>query len=1073
MLTVACRVYLCLLLLSTIAVALPQIDLLAGRNWNVNLNTLNINAQLSQPIGSAYDSVNNLLYVCDVDTNTVKVSNLLTNITSVFAGNGYSGDGGLATNAQLRNPYSCAIDNVNNLVYISDFGNNLIREVNRTSGMIRTVVGTGVGATSNDGTIATSANIQKPACLALDPKRNLLIFSEELLHTVRAWNRTSNKVFSIAGIATQSGYTGNGGNATSAKLCNPWGMYVDSNDTLWLTELCNHVVRTINLNTNIINVYAGGNGAGYFGDGGLAINAKFNTVCDVYLDEINKLLYLSDYQNYCVRVVNITTNIVTTIAGTGVSGYPLDGGLANQTTFGLTNRLSFDRSRNLMYVVDKSNQVVKAIDLKTNIVSTVVGGPVSYQGSASNIRNTGLIYGAKLDSARNLLYYSDFDKHVIRVIDLGTNNVRTVAGVGYYGLSADNVTALSPIKNPTGIAVDSARNLVYFNEWTNHIVRVLNMTSGTMSRVTGTGTCGYSGDNGPAILATICSPHSLVLDPVQSILYISFHNSHTIRAISLQTGIITLFAGTGVAGYNETGPATSTPLRTPGPMSIDFTNNLLYFVEFANNVVRVVNRATGVISRVAGTPSVYSYTGDGGRPLSSTFMQPFCVTFDPFNNLLYVCDLDANIIRSIDLTKNVINRIGGKLSTSTSTGDGDLLGRSTFNSPVYIEYDPIANKMYTCERFGVRVVTDNTIVNTVVGNWSIFSPATAYNTQPSGVQGVYLDERRKLLYVFDTADMVIRQVNLVTESMTVFAGRGIRGYTGDGYLATNATFSEPRHAQIDPNTNVMYVSEFANSVIRQIDLNTGIITTYAGNGAIGYTADGNKALNNPLNRPGGLALDLNLNVLYYTEEGPSHLLRYINRTNGNIYTVAGIYGQSGYSSTPVVANSSKLNYPWGVTIDYVNNLLYISELVGSVRFVNRTNGLLYAFAGTGVDGYSGDGGNALNAQMRSPCDTAVDYVRKRVYIADHNNLVLRMVNYVTNNISLLAGTPTMTGIGADYVPATSIKMGRPNRFALDANNSQLYWADYFTNSVKQLDLNTNKIRTIFDFMASLLIWLMT
>jgi sugar lactone lactonase YvrE len=282
------------------------------------------NATLLNPTDVVADNNRNI-YLNDGGT-TFSIRKVDANgVITRFAGNntsGFSGDGGQAASAQLNYPQGLAIDNIGNL-YISDMGNRVIRKVN-TSGVISTIAGIpGSFGYSGDGGPATSAQLGAPSGIAVDAAGNIY-FSDPGKHVIRKIN-TSGIITTIAGTGNTSGYSGDGGLATAAKLYGPNDICLDAQGNLYIADRDNHCIRKVNT-SGIISTIAGIGGFlnyGFTGDGGAATSAKLNKPQSVSVDNLGSL-YISDYTNNRIRKVN-TSGIISTIAGNGQSAVLGDG----------------------------------------------------------------------------------------------------------------------------------------------------------------------------------------------------------------------------------------------------------------------------------------------------------------------------------------------------------------------------------------------------------------------------------------------------------------------------------------------------------------------------------------------------------------------------------------------------------------------------------------------------------------------------------------------------------------------------------------------------------------------------
>ncbi|HTB30658.1 MAG TPA: hypothetical protein VK808_01445, partial [Bacteroidia bacterium] len=198
-------------------------------------------------------------------------------VSGGISGGGYSGDGGPATAAELSAPYGVAFDAAGNM-YIADDVNNVIREVDQSTGNISTVVGNTIsggaagGGYSGDGGPATAAEIHGPACVVFDASGNMIIADADN-HVVRKVDHSTGIITTIAGNHT-NGYNGNGGAATAAELSYPTGIAFDAGGNLYIAEHGNNVIREVDNSNGIISTFAGNHISGYYGDGGPATAAE-------------------------------------------------------------------------------------------------------------------------------------------------------------------------------------------------------------------------------------------------------------------------------------------------------------------------------------------------------------------------------------------------------------------------------------------------------------------------------------------------------------------------------------------------------------------------------------------------------------------------------------------------------------------------------------------------------------------------------------------------------------------------------------------------------------------------------
>ena len=303
-----------------------------------------------------------------------------------------------------------------------------------------------------------------------------------------------------------------------------------------------------------------------------------------------------------------------------------------------------------------------------------------------------------------------------------------------------------------------------------------------------------------------------------------------------------------------------------------------------------------------------------------------------------------------------------------------------------------------------------------------------------------------------TAMTIHAQVSLpAAGKINTVAGNGTAGYLGDNGLATAASLSVPEAVAIDAAGNI-YVADTFNNVIRKIAASTGYISTVAGIGTQGYSGDGGPATIAELYLPTGVAVDAVGNI-YFAD---NQRIRKVTASTGIITTVAGS-GVQGYSGDGGPAASAELNWPWAVAIDSAGNIYFTDTDNQRIRKVAVSTGIITTVAGTGTPGYSGDGGPATSAQLNSPFGIGVD-AAGNIYFADYFNSRVRKVTASTGDISTVAGNGTQ-GFYGDGATATSAKMYYPTSVAVDTVGN-LYIADDVNDRIRKVTASTGIIQTM-------------
>lgn len=330
-------------------------------------------AQFYDAVGIATDMLGNV-YIADFNCARIRKINTSGIITTI-AGNGtfaYSGDGGPALNAEILHPTDIAVD-VSGNVYFTD--NDRIRKIN-TSGIISTVAGNGTYGYSGDGGPATSAQLSAPQSLTIDNVGNLYI-ADTYNHRIRKVD-LSGIISTVAGNGTP-GYGGDGGLATFAKI-SPVSVAVDALGNIYASDYWNARIRKIDA-SGIITTFAGTGIGGYSGDGGQATSAQINTPVGIDLD-ISGNLYISEELSNVVRLVN-SSGIITTIAGTSYGGFYGDGGLATLAKLYRPKHIAIG-SNGDVFICDHWNERIRYICSKPPSQQGAISGNTIVCNNSSN-----------------------------------------------------------------------------------------------------------------------------------------------------------------------------------------------------------------------------------------------------------------------------------------------------------------------------------------------------------------------------------------------------------------------------------------------------------------------------------------------------------------------------------------------------------------------------------------------------------------------------------------------------------------------------------------------------------------
>ncbi len=328
---------------------------------------------------------------------------------------------------------------------------------------ISTVAGDGTAGFSGDGGSASSAQIDNPSAVAIDTNGNLYI-ADEYNNRIRKVDVTTGKISTVAG----DGSRGDSG------LDSPSRVALDANGNIYISDTRNYRIRKLDVATGYISTVAGNGTEGFSGDGGLAINAQLGFSWGYGLAvDANGNIYITDYENHRIRKVYASTGLISTVAGNGTSGHSGDGGPATDARLNYPTDLALDTNGNI-YIVDYGSNLIRKVDIATGNISTVAGDGNSGDGgpatSARLDEPRGITVGANGD-----IFISEDSDH-IRKVSASSGYISTIAGNGVSGDSGDGGPATSAqINNPDGMAIN-ANGDIYFADFRNDRIRKLTTT---------------------------------------------------------------------------------------------------------------------------------------------------------------------------------------------------------------------------------------------------------------------------------------------------------------------------------------------------------------------------------------------------------------------------------------------------------------------------------------------------------------------------------------------------------------------------------------------------------------------
>jgi DNA-binding beta-propeller fold protein YncE len=330
----------------------------------------------------------------------------------------------------------------------------------------------------------------------------------------------------------ERGYGGDGGPASRALLNGPFDVGFDAAGNLYFSDTFNHCIRRVDARTEIITTVAGCGEVGYSGDGGPATRARFNEPYGIAVDNAGNI-YVADRHNHCVRRVDGTTGIITTFAGNGSPGFSGDDGPASRAGMVEPNGLALDPARNRLFIADVADHRVRVVDLTSGIIWTCAGTGEAEHGGDGGPATAAGIHGARAVkvAADGTLYILERQGSTLRQLDARTGVITTVAGTGARGYAGDGGPALAAVFDaPKEFTIDGEGNLVIVDT-ENHAIRQIDSRTRTIIPIAGNGRQGGGGDGGPARAASLDRPHGAAVAADGSI-YIGDTNNHRVRKLT-------------------------------------------------------------------------------------------------------------------------------------------------------------------------------------------------------------------------------------------------------------------------------------------------------------------------------------------------------------------------------------------------------------------------------------------------------------------------------------------------------------------------------------------------------------
>ena len=686
------------------------------------------------------------------------------------------------------------------------------------------------------------------------------------------------------------------------------------------------------------------------------------------------------------------------------------------------------------------------------VITTFAGTDWLFSGDGRPARNAPLGGAGGLDvavDASGNYYICDDDNFsVFKVTPDGI--IHNFAGNGFgntFSSGNGGLAINAALFFPVSVATDTAGN-VFIGEYYGTVRKVT--PDGVIHALAGTGDYGFSGDNGSATQAVLTVPSGLATDSAGN-LYIADTFNNRIRRVT-PGGVITTIAGTGDLGsVGDNVPAISAQLYGPLKIAVDLQGNI-YFTETLHvGVVAVVRKidTRGIITTVAGGALDFS----DGIPATKAGILPVAVSTDAAGNI-YIDDssigmagngyVSFSAVRKVDVSTGLISTVAGKVTPHPGfSGDGgkalDAVFRFSYSPGLAV--DAIGN-IYVADdgNYRIRRITLDGNIDTVAGNGLFrFSGDGGPATSATLNYPIgVIGDSQGNIYISETQASRIRKV-APDGTISVYAGNHGQAYTGDGGPAAFASLFSPMYMTFAPDGSLVF-ADSVNCVIRSISP-SGIISTIAGNNRCTYGGDGGLPLEASLNGPSGVAYD-DAGELIITDTY-NHRIRVV-LTNGKIFTLAGD-GTQGFSGDNGSSLKAEIDTPGAVRV--YNGGIYFADTNNlRIRRIDLNTLTITTVAGNGTKAYKGDGGLATSASLSFPESMTFD-TAGNMYIADTRNSVIRRVD-PSGIISTFAGVNPFDQLN-DGGLATNAAIGGPTDIFIDASGT-FFISDVYSFRIREL-----------------------
>jgi DNA-binding beta-propeller fold protein YncE len=831
-----------------IEISTATVSTLAGNAYNASsTNGVGTNVGFNYPRGVSISPDSSYVLIADTANNLIRMIVISTTQVTTLAGGAYGYANGVGTNAMFKSPRGLSISPYGSYVLVADLENNMIRRIMISTGKVTVLAGYPSSGSSNG--IGTNARFSGPNGISISPSGNFALVADldnQFFRRLDIIIADYGDVSFLAGSLQTTGLAN--GVGTNAQFRNPATCAISPDETYTLVaDWVNRAIRKIIISTGSVILFAGSPSGGTGTTNGDGTNALFyNPLAISFFPDGNSAL-IADTSNNRIRKITTATASVTTFAGSSTGS---NNGAGTSAKFDNPYGVSIAPNGIFAIVVDYMTSLIRYIDISTVVVSTLAGSAYSYSSTngIGTIARFDHPRAASISPDSRYILVSDTSNNLIRKIVVSTAQVTTLAGSAYG--YANGVGTNAMFKSSRGLSISPYGDYVLIGDLDNNMIRRIAIATGEMSDFVGSLATGYA--NGIGTNAQFRGAHGVTISPSGNFALVTDLDNQLIRRVDIvdnqptpssaptsphpsfsptlppifdPVAVVSTLVGS-TAGTND-GVGTSAKLNQPYGLGLSRDDSFCLIAENAVNRVRKVVISTSSVTTIVGS----SWGFSNGVGTSALLKSPLDVDVSLDGSYALILDQGNFLVRSVNLTSLVVTVLAGTLSRGTANGVGTA---ASFDDSYGLTISPDGTYALIAE-FGSSSVRKLVITTAEV---SLFagSPTGAEgyangigsNAIFNRLYGVAFSPDGLFVLVVEADNNLVRKVVISTAEVSVFAGNTSLSSGMTNGIGTMAAFKQPYRASFSPDGTYALVADNGNRMIRTIEIQTLSVSLLAG-----------------------------------------------------------------------------------------------------------------------------------------------------------------------------------------------------------------------------------------------------